>query len=146
MNRYWLVPYTSAGSAQKEGDGTGWVSWKRPIARVLQSLGIAIRVHEILRSDTGRDPHNHPWPYITVILRGRYCESRYDDTGYLVSSKWHGPGSVLIRSAKDLHRLYLSPHTTVTTLFMTGRYRQKWGFRTHDGFVPHNEYFKGRSQ
>jgi hypothetical protein len=30
----------------------------------------------------------------------------------------------------------------VTTLFITGRYLQKWGFLTPDGKVAHNEYSK----
>lgn len=140
MNRWWLVPYVSAGSAH--ADGCGWVSWRRPLARVLQHLGIAIRVHEILRSDLGRDPHDHPWAYVTVILKGRYCEQRYDANGVLISSKWHGPGSVLFRRAADLHRLTLPSAYAVTTLFITGRYRQKWGFMTPAGKVAHNEYRK----
>lgn len=158
MNRWWLVPYTYAGSAGQPGDGTGWVSWRRPIARVLQHLGIAVRVHQILRSDTGRDPHDHPWPYITVILRGGYYESRYDASGTFVSQKWHGAGSVLVRRASDLHKLVLPldrnqwpqnltagqdvalRHQPAWTLFITGRYRQRWGFMTPAGKVPHDEY------
>ena len=137
MNRWWLVPYVGAGSAM--ATGCGWVSWKRPFTRLLQCLGVAIRVHEILRSDLGRDPHDHPWPYITVILRGGYWEERYQGTE-MVSLKWHGPGSVLMRAATDLHRLCLPAGTTTHTLFMTGRYKQRWGFMTAKGKVPHNEY------
>lgn len=142
MNRWWLVPYTYAGSAAQPGDGTGWVSWRRPIARVLQHLGVAVRVHQILRSDTGRDPHDHPWPYVTVILRGGYYESRYDKKGQYASQDWHGAGSVLFRRASSLHKLTLVGENRPYTLFVTGRYSQRWGFMTPAGKVPHSEYRK----
>lgn len=140
MHRWWLVPYTYAGSAGKEGDGTGKVSWRRPFARLLQACGVAIRVHEILRSDIGRDPHDHPWPYITIILKGGYWEERYDDWGDCYSVEWHGPGSVLIRKARDLHKLMLPPGHTTHTLFMTGPYQNGWGFLTPRGKVGHKDY------
>lgn len=156
MNRWWLVPYTYAGSAGLPGDGTGAVSWRRPVAKLLQMLGVAVRVHEILRSDIGRDPHDHPWSYLTIVLKGGYVEERYDVEGQLVSARWHGPGSVLFRRAGDLHKLRL-PRTeptgelgayaefTATTLFITGRYRQRWGFQTATGKVPHDLYRGARN-
>jgi hypothetical protein len=163
MNRWWLVPYVSAGSGSS--DGCGLVSWRRPITRLLQHLGIAVRVHEILRSDLGRDPHDHPWPYLTIVLKGGYWEERYDSRGFPTSRKWHGPGSVLFRRAKDLHRLVLPTHLGMhdllaagsapgqicwaetwyepaTTLFITGRYAQKWGFLVSGTKVPHSEYHR----
>lgn len=161
MNRWWLVPYIDAGSAGSAGCVK--MTWRRPVAKVLQMLGVAVRIHEILRSDTGRDPHDHPWPYVTIILKGKYRERRFEN-GTLVSARLHGPGSVLFRRATDLHQLELAtsrmgvanwswdnanynPHDPinyepVTTLFITGRYCQKWGFMTEAGKVPYNEYRK----
>jgi hypothetical protein len=147
MERFWLVPYTETGSASTTG--CGWVSWGRPLARMLQAFGIAARVHHILRSDEGRDPHDHPWPYLTVILKGGYIEHRYTPGGHLLSSKWHGPGSVLFRKPGDFHMLELPQcmgldekyhEDSVWTLFVTGRYAQKWGFVRDGVKVPHNVY------
>lgn len=160
MNRWWLVPYGEVierritcerkfvfmGQVGVEGeaitvtDGTGPVTWRRPIARLLQKLGIAVRVHEILRSDAGRDPHDHPWPYLTVILRGGYFETRYDDEGFVTGRKWHGPGSVMFRPAKSWHRLDVPPGTTATTLFITGPKAQRWGFNVDGVKVPYDQY------
>ncbi len=155
MNRYWLVPYwrvvrrpvraVDSLGAPYEGyltDGTGPVSFRfRPVAAVLQRLGIAARLHCILRSDDGRDPHDHPWPYVTVILSGGYTEHRYDEHGSLLSSKWHGPGSVLFRRAADWHRLELLPGQLTWTLFITGAKQQGWGFLTAPGEkTPWHEY------
>ena len=140
MNRWWLVPYTNAGSARDTGCGR--VSWRRPLARLLQAFGVSIRVHEILRSDEGRDPHDHPWPYLTIILRGYYLERRYNDAGQCTSIEIHGPGAILWRPAGSWHRLELA--YPVTTLFITGSKSQTWGFNVDGMKVPYSEYLKGR--
>jgi len=160
MERYWLVPYrqviereisvpfgspsVGARYIYKDTDGTGPVSfWRRPIAWCFQRLGIAIRVHHILRSDEGRDPHDHPWPFMTVILRGGYWEHRFDENGAYVWCDWHGAGSVLFRRAADYHMLELKPGETAWTLFITGPKVQKWGFKPlHQPKIPYDQYLK----
>lgn len=132
MDRYWLVPYR-AHLESAAGTGCGPVSfWRRPLAWVLQCLGIAVRIHLILRSDDDRAFHDHPWPYLTVILRGGYYEVRpqFDKSGIYqgATRKWHGPGSVLLRRARSWHRLELPPDGVAVTLFITGPKRQAWGF------------------
>ena len=115
MNRYWLLPYNR--------------------------FGLAARVHEILRSDSDRVFHDHPWPYVTVILRGGYCEVRplFDSSGICAGETrcWHGAGSVLIRSAKSWHRLEVPEGQSAWTLFISGPYRQRWGFMLN----PHNKVY-----
>lgn len=153
MNRWWLVPYNKVivrGIRVVDADntivgdpvtdGTGPVSWRRPLTRLVQKLGIAVRVHEILRSDAGRDPHDHPWSYLTVILRGGYFEKRYDAAGKLVSTKYHGAGSVLWRPAGSWHRLDVPTGMVATTLFITGKYVGTWGFNVDGVKVPYNQY------
>ena len=109
MERYWLVSYNR--------------------------FGIACRVHHILRSDDARAFHDHPWRYLTVVLRGGYTEVRpvFDRSGLYAGEtrRWYGPGSVMLRGAKTWHRLELAPGRTAWTLFVTGRKRQTWGFLVH---------------
>lgn len=106
MERYWLLPYGR--------------------------LPIAARVHHILRSDSDRVFHDHPWPYLTIILRGGYTETTpvYDESGIYngTRSRWHGAGSILFRRAQSWHRLEVPEGVTTWTLFITGPKRQKWGF------------------
>lgn len=130
-------------------DGTGPVPFRsRPFSWILQRLGIDARVHVILRSDKERDPHDHPVPYLTVILRGGYWEERYNRAGEMVSARFHGPGSILFRRASSLHRLILEgmighPCTPVTTLFVRWtRRRQEWGFLVDGQKVSWQEYEK----
>lgn len=160
MKRWWLVPYRQViprkvwapglnDAPAAFVDGTGPVPfWRRPIAWCFQQFDIAIRVHEILRSDLGRDPHDHPWPYLTLILKGGYFEKTFDAQGRHLRTTWHGPGSVLYRPAGTWHQLFL-PMDEATdfrtrrpcvTLFITGPKVQRWGFLTPDGKVPYDKY------
>ena len=53
-------------------------------------------VHKFLKSDN-EDVHDHPWPFLTIILKGGYWEWRpqFDAEGQKVGeiAKWCGPGS-----------------------------------------------------
>ena len=143
MERFWLVTYAS----EKAGPGCGKVSWfKNPLIRFLQTFDIAIRVHHILRSDNAREHHDHPWAYLTVILKGGYTEVTldYDKSGLFLGERrrFYGPGSILWRPAKSWHRLEVNTAGEgCWTLFITGKYQQKWGFlKTPFMKIPHNEY------
>ena len=147
MERYWIVPYADP----QAGDGCGLVSkWRRPFARTLQEIAIAIRVHCIKRSDSDRAVHDHPWWFLTIILFGRYIEVRpmYDRSGMYLGMQHteYGPGSVLFRRAGDLHRLVLPNNGGhVWTLFITGPKQQRWGFVKNeklDRKTYYRAYFK----
>ena len=135
MNRWWLVPYDNP-----DEPNAGPVSWRRPVAKILQHFGIAVRVHEILRSDYERHPHDHPWWYITIILRGNYIETRYNDKGRLIDVTHWGPGSVLFRKASSWHRLTLPERGSTWTLFISGPKSRGWGFNVNGRKVPWREY------
>lgn len=119
MERYWLIPYSK--------------------------YFLAIRIHHILRSDDDRAFHDHPWPYLTIVLRGGYHEVKpaYDKSGLYIGDtrKWYGPGSILFRRSNSFHRLEVPEGQTAWTLFTTGRYMRKWGFMPNPAYkIPHNEY------
>lgn len=91
-----------------------------------------ITFHKIVKSD---DPifHDHPWPYITIILKGGYWEHTplFNDQGkkFAEFSTWHGPGSIIKRSAKEFHWIELDSEVgPATTLFIMGPKQREWGF------------------
>lgn len=95
-----------------------------------------IRLHHILRSDADRELHDHPFWFVSFILLGGYYEHREDG-----SRKWYGPGSVVFRTARTLHRLELMPdergvECPAWTFVIRGRYAREWGFQTDDGWIP----------
>jgi hypothetical protein len=162
MHRFWLVPYVQK-TMYKTPDGCGFVNFfRRPVAFTLQFLGIAVRVHHIKQSDKGRDYHNHPFYFITVILRGGYTEHipEYDSNGFFIGEKstFYEPGTILLRKPKHFHRLELpydgsSYHVSqeeyenafgqTWTLFITFAKTKKrdWGFLVNpDYIIQHNEY------
>lgn len=94
--------------------------------------GESARYHHILKSD-GQHLHDHPWDFLSVILRGTYLETTEH------GEREHGRGSVLIRKAEDLHRLTL-PTGPVWTLVVVGVARRTWGFDTPDGWIHWSEY------
>jgi hypothetical protein len=127
MERFWLI---------RIGQRGGGESGPYPL--------IGARVHHILRSDSDRHFHDHPWPFLTIILRGGYWELRpelnADGYVYRVVERWHGPGSILLRRATDLHKLRLPEGKTTWTLFCTGPNAQTWGFWVGNRKVPWREY------
>jgi hypothetical protein len=111
------------------------------------TLGCSIRVHHILRSDEDRALHDHPWPFVTIILRGGYYEERpllarhpawvdHEPT----RTQRHGVGSILVRRARSRHRLHLVRNSTTWTLFFMGPRLQQWGFYTCKGKVHWSKY------
>src|SRR5688500_6187293 len=46
--------------------------------RGIDVLPFGVYVHRILAPDPGLDLHDHPWPFVTLILRGGYVEEVAD--------------------------------------------------------------------
>lgn len=91
-----------------------------------------VTLHKIVKSD---DPifHDHPWPYMTIILSGGYWEHTpvYDKNGKMFAefTTWRGPGSVVIRKAHEYHWLELDESAgPAVTLFFMGPQQRDWGF------------------
>ncbi|HET6154348.1 MAG TPA: hypothetical protein VFE15_15495 [Marmoricola sp.] len=95
--------------------------------------GSSARYHQIVQSDRA-DMHDHPWDFMSVILSGSYVETTPD------GEQEHGPGSVLIRTAEQLHRLTLPNRQPVWTLVVLGPPRRRWGYATERGWVDWRTY------
>ena len=106
-------------------------------------------LHKIVKSD---DPifHDHPWSYLTIILKGGYWEHTpvFDNDGKKIAeiSTWRGPGSIIKRGANEDHWLELDPTVgPATTLFFMGKQEREWGFmvETRKGgtrWIKHDYY------
>jgi hypothetical protein len=91
-----------------------------------------VTLHKIVRSD---DPimHDHPWGYMTVVLKGGYWEHTpvFNNDGKILTEfqTWRGPGSIIKRKAGEYHWLELDESVgPATTLFFMGRQKREWGF------------------
>lgn len=98
-----------------------------------------VYLHHIVQPDPDRDLHDHPWDFVSVVLRGGYteelprCRTR------------HWPAGTMHRMrAEDMHRIcYGAPSTW--TLLLVGRRRREWGFQTAHRWMPWREYLGLRS-
>jgi hypothetical protein len=132
-----------------ENDGVYMKRW-----RIIHTPWFGLRVHNIVRSDQDRELHDHPFWFISLVLKGGYIEETPDGL-----KKYYGPGSVLMRSAAALHRLDLTKnlvreqisiyHSDVIekevpawTLVIRGPKVRQWGFLTPDGWVPSHAWRK----
>src|SRR5882757_10670128 len=85
---------------------------------ILRTPWVRIRVHHIMLSDYDC-LHDHPWNFVSIILKGSYVEAREVESGTLITNyrgmpkmttytyKKYNAGSILFRKAEDKHRLIL---------------------------------------
>jgi hypothetical protein len=120
-------------------------------------------LHKIMRSDSDRDLHDHPWSFWTFLLAGRYTEDvpldnppMYKPNGCMYTRpRIFAAGSLVRHRAEDAHCLTL-PRTwrwdglegskepdgfiPVWSLFIHGPRRREWGFHTAAGWIPWETY------
>ena len=101
---------------------------------LIECRWFSIKVHHILRSDEDRCEHDHPWPFVSLILTGGYWEWVNGER------TWCKPGRLLRRPVHWRHRLELP--SPVWTIVVTGRKMRAWGFWTPCGWVPWRTYLK----
>jgi hypothetical protein len=104
-------------------------------------------VHKFLKSDPD-DVHDHPWPYLTIILKGGYWEwiPVFNIRGRKIHEYcvWRGAGSFRFARANSFHRIELDPDVECWTLFMPGIKQRDWGFLVRDQWVQWQEYLSMR--
>lgn len=102
-------------------------------------------LHETLLDDD-EPPHDHPWPNVSIILRGGYWETKFyplqDQRGqwhFPSAVHWRAPGSVVFRRATTAHRLMVenTDARSSWSLFLTGPVLRDWGFWGQRGWVSH---------
>lgn len=120
-----------------------------------------ILLHRLRRPDHDRDMHDHPWSFLSIVLKGGYTEvvpgecdlQRMWIDGRLVGVKEITDGFRFVpdrvrmidffnfkrATRSDPHRIsYVAPGTL--TLVFHGPKRRDWGFHTERGWIPHRRY------
>ena len=92
-----------------------------------------IYLHKFLRSDYDRALHDHPWPFIAIILAGGYTEVHDQTTDGKHISIFHKPWSVLLRPAEWRQRVVIGDKPS-WSLVIVGRRQRSWGFFLPDGW------------
>lgn len=104
----------------------------------------AVFLHHFHRSDAD-EMHDHPWAFTSIILAGGYYEvtpaSGWANGVGPVQRRWYGPGRVLTRPAKWIHRVETPAGREAWTLILRGKKEKSWGFFCpHIGYRPWREH------
>ena len=120
---------------------------------------INVYLHQFLRSDDDRALHDHPWWFVSLILRGAYTEVTERGSIWRAAAEprrqYWGCRVLAFRRAEWRHRVQLSMlspqrEAPAWTLIITGRRTRSWGFwcpnwvrsqYTRHGWVREGERF-----
>jgi hypothetical protein len=109
-----------------------------------------IYLHRMAAPDPGIDLHDHPWPFVSIILRGGYTEEVADsrdacrlageaeEAGSPVRSNYTRiwpAGSVHRLRLNECHRIVALRRCPTWTLVLLGRTERSWGFYEPAGWV-----------
>lgn len=105
-----------------------------------------VYLHHFVRSDDDRALHDHPWPSLSFLLKGKLSEVyRFDHAERGIaynawrSIQWMRP---VYRPAEHAHRLVVPEGGEAWTLFITGPVRRAWGFYCPNGWKHQRPYRK----
>jgi hypothetical protein len=150
------------------GSGKNWALFKRfdivgdegmlylRRYRIIETPWFRVFLHFIKTEDKDQDPHDHPWNFRSLVLRGGYTEMVYENPwrGLLVNAHFPGENPVLgdvsvaIRKPRSFHLMptrsahrILSVKPNTITLVFAGKRTRSWGFFSADfGFMDWREY------
>lgn len=126
MGRWWLFnPYGKDGDGNQTPARLSWLP--------------SIRIHHIMRPDSDRHMHDHPWNARTIILKGWYSEERPAGQGNR-SMHMRAAGYSGRLMFGQYHRIDEISPGGVWTLFITWSKRGTWGFDVDGTKVPWREY------
>jgi hypothetical protein len=122
--------------------------------RIVQTPWFGVYLHRMDGPDPGRHLHDHPWPFVSIVLRGGYREWRFDTrvaaVAALVAREYPkaAPGydshrrqwSIARMRPDECHSIYSLDRSPTWTLMFVGRRFRNWGFYTPDGWMPHGRY------
>ena len=107
--------------------------------RIAQTPWGSMYLHLIYETDTDRHPHDHPWRFWSLILRGSYSERVWNELGGRSRTYTWRAGSLHSMRSDQAHQI-----TDITdpliTLVLTGRRIREFCFWTEDGLVPWHRY------
>jgi hypothetical protein len=110
--------------------------------RIVQTPWFSVLLHRIHEPDLDRHPHDHPWPFASLILSGSYEERVWDNPADLRSSRirMHPRFSLKRMKLSQAHRITSLGPQPLWTLVLAGRRRKSWRFWTADGPVDWRNY------
>lgn len=104
--------------------------------------GWSIKLHKIMRPDSDRCLHGHPWAMIRIILYGGYIEERNNKKVTLKPWRPWAFWRVYLATGSFKHRINRLLKECSWTLVICSPAYQEWGFYTKQGFMHWREFLK----
>lgn len=102
--------------------------------RIVQTPWFGIYLHRLGTPDSRPTLHDHPWNFVSIVLRGGYTEMVPSATTH--ASRYHDAHHVRRlnrKRAEDFHYIRSLDRTPTWTLVLVGRRRRVWGYLDRDG-------------
>lgn len=130
------------------GKSQGWkIKWGQVIGPdecpmmvrwVFETPWFSVRLHHFLRPDDMRHLHDHPWWFVTLLLKGSYRDVT-EINGRRCATDELRPGSIRFRPAHHAHAVDTEGCWSIV---VTGRIGRRWGFWDSGVFRPVADYFR----
>lgn len=88
---------------------------------------LKIRLHKILSADGTPYLHNHPFVFISIILKGKYTEQLL--VGNKIIERTYKFGSIIFRKSNQYHRIKSADNCK--TLFFSFYNKNNWNLKSH---------------
>lgn len=98
--------------------------------RIVQTPVFGVYVHRLGTPDARKSLHNHPWPFVSILLRGSYTEM-IPGGDYVVPRKVNWINVKPYN--KSWHWIDQVHREPVWTLVFVGKRRRVWGYLERDG-------------
>lgn len=85
-----------------------------------------VALHRMTAPDARPTLHDHPFSFLSIVLRGGYYERRLDARTMQVSSRWVRRLNLMRKH--DAHTIAALGAPVVWTLLLIGKHRRTWGF------------------
>lgn len=98
--------------------------------RLIHTPWFGIYLHKWNKPDPRQTPHNHPWTFVSFILRGQYIEERIQpgwETGRTNVARW-----VNVVSRRAFHAVKQVVPGTISLMFV-GKTHEDWGYCVFQG-------------
>lgn len=105
-----------------DSDGNYLTRW-----RVVQTPWAALYVHRFDGPDPRSTLHDHPWPFVSIVLRGGYYERRLDPVTMQVDEA-HRVRRVNRMRLGGAHAIMRLTRNPTWTLMLVGRRVRTWGY------------------
>lgn len=105
--------------------------------RILQTPWFGVYLHKLCSPDPRDVLHDHPWPFVSFVLKGGYrefvqCGCGFDHCNYYAVSRQVKRVNVK-RFNNSYHWISELERTPTWTLVFVGRRRRVWGYLDRDG-------------